>query len=94
MTKLTRIVWTRNALADLEQVRAYLLENADPDTMRLEAARIWTATQRLTRFPASGRPGRIPETRELVVAPYILPYRIKDNVVEILDVFHSAQKRG
>ncbi|MDY6850779.1 MAG: type II toxin-antitoxin system RelE/ParE family toxin, partial [Thermodesulfobacteriota bacterium] len=46
------------------------------------------------RFPAGGRPGRIPQTRELVVAPYILPYRIKDDVVEILDVFHSAQKRG
>lgn len=79
---------------DLEQIRAYLLENADLDTMRIQAARIWTATQRLKRFPASGRPGRIPQTRELVVAPYILPYRIKDDVVEILDVFHSAQKWG
>jgi len=91
---LTRIIWTRNALYDLERIRAYLLENADSETMRLEAARIWTAAQRLKQFPASGRPGRIPQTRELVVPPYILPYRIKDDVVEILDVFHSAQKWG
>ena len=91
---MTRIIWTRNALYDLERIRAYLLENADSETMRSEAARIWTAAQRLTRFPASGRPGRIPQTRELVAPPYILPYRIKDGVVEILDVFHSAQKWG
>lgn len=41
-----------------------------------------------------GRPGRISGTRELVVTkfPYILPYRVRNNAVEILRVFHTARK--
>jgi plasmid stabilization system protein ParE len=33
-------------------------------------------------------------TRELVVAntPYLVPYRVRNNVVEILRVFHGARK--
>ena len=41
-----------------------------------------------------GRPGRIAGTRELVVTrfSYILPYRVRNESVEILRVFHSARK--
>jgi toxin ParE1/3/4 len=49
----------------------------------------------LTRFsPGLGRPGRVEGTRELVVAntPYLVSYRVRNNVVEILRVFHGARK--
>lgn len=41
-----------------------------------------------------GRPGRIPGTRELIFPslPYIVPYRIRGEIVEILSVFHAARK--
>ena len=94
MTALAKIVWTRNALNDLERIRHYLLEQADPEIMQSEVVRIWIATLRLKRFPASGRPGRVPDTRELIVPPYILPYRILEERVEILDVFHHARNWG
>jgi toxin ParE1/3/4 len=48
----------------------------------------------LARHLGLGRPGRLEGTRELVVAntPYLVPYRVRNNVVEILRVFHGARK--
>jgi toxin ParE1/3/4 len=41
-----------------------------------------------------GRVGRIEGTRELVVSglPYILPYRIVDDVVQIASVIYTSRK--
>jgi len=39
-----------------------------------------------------GRPGRVPETRELVIQPYIVAYRVKGGIVQILRVLHSARE--
>jgi toxin ParE1/3/4 len=91
LTRPVEIAWTLNALEDLENLRLYLEEQAGRGVMHSEARRIWESTARLASFPASGRPGRVPDTRELVVPPYIIPYRVRDGRVEILDVFHSAQ---
>jgi plasmid stabilization system protein ParE len=46
----------------------------------------------LTEEPHRGRAGRWPNTRELVVRPYVIPYRVKGETVEILRVFHSARE--
>lgn len=91
MTRPLEIVWTLNALEDLESLRLYLEEQAGQGIMLSEARRIWESVAGLADFPASGRPGRVPGTRELIVPPYILPYRVRDERVEILDLFHSAQ---
>ena len=44
--------------------------------------------------PNLGRAGRILGTRELVISnlPYILPYQVRNEVVEVLRVFHAARK--
>jgi toxin ParE1/3/4 len=49
--------------------------------------------ERLRDFPRSGRAGRIPETRELVVSgtPYIVVYLVSDGV-EFIRVLHGAQQ--
>ena len=41
--------------------------------------------------PAMGRPGRVPGTRELVLQPYpfLIPYRVKGEEIQILRVFHT-----
>lgn len=91
MARPFTITWTLNALEDLESLRLYLEQQAGQVVMQAEAKRIWESVTRLAQFPASGRPGRVPGTRELVVPPYILPYRVRDERVEILDLFHSAQ---
>jgi len=49
--------------------------------------------ERLRDFPLSGRTGRIPQTRELVVAgtPYIVVYLFAIDV-ELIRVLHGAQQ--
>jgi toxin ParE1/3/4 len=58
------------------------------------ALTIVKAVSQLKDQPGTGRAGRVPGTRELVIAetPYIVPYRVKNDVVEILRVYHSARK--
>ena len=68
------------------------------DNSAAVAARIVTTiferADNLAKFPHLGRPGRIPDTRELVVVdtPFIVPYRVHDAEVEILAVFHGARQ--
>jgi toxin ParE1/3/4 len=47
-------------------------------------------------FPRRGRPGRQPETRELVaMPPYIIVYRITGtDTVTVLRIWHAAQDRS
>jgi toxin ParE1/3/4 len=42
----------------------------------------------------SGRAGRVPGTRELVIAgtPFIIPYRVAENTIQILRVLHGKRK--
>ncbi len=56
--------------------------------------RVPPAVGRLANHPALGRPGRVSGTRELVVSgtPYIVPYRVRGETVEILRVQHAARK--
>ena len=44
-------------------------------------------------FPNRGRTGRIAGTRELVFGPlpYIAVYRVTEDIVEILRIYHGAQ---
>jgi len=47
----------------------------------------------LETMPNRGRSGRIAGTREFVIAPFILVYRVKADAVEILRIYHAAQRR-
>ncbi|TAI66617.1 hypothetical protein CWO89_07380 [Bradyrhizobium sp. Leo170] len=46
----------------------------------------------LSDNPEMERPGRVPGTRELVIpmTPYIVPYRVAGQTVQVLRVFHGA----
>ncbi len=88
-----KIVWLRRALANLEQEADYIGET-DPAAAARVLARLREAVQRLADHPESGRPGRILGTRELVVSglPYVIPYRVSGNQVQILRIFHTSRK--
>jgi toxin ParE1/3/4 len=87
------IVWYPLALDDLESLRAYIARD-DPGSAEATAHRILEAVETLTRFPERGRRGRVPRTRELVIprTPYIVAYRVRGDVVEILRVLHGARR--
>jgi len=88
-----RVRWLRPALRNLEEEAEYIARD-DPLAAARVVERIVTRVERLAAHPALGRPGRVPGTRELVVAgtPYIIPYRVRGAEVEILRVFHGARK--
>jgi len=88
-----RVRWLDQAVNDLIEVRRFIAED-NPAAASEAAQRIREAARLLSNYPAAGRPGRVPNTRELVVAgtPYILPYRVRGGAVEVLRVLHGARK--
>jgi toxin ParE1/3/4 len=88
-----RIVWRRQALADLAALQAYIAQD-DAQAARRIAQRIVGAVEGLASLPGIGRPGRVEGTRELVIArtPYIVPYRLKADEAQILRVYHAARR--
>ncbi len=88
-----RVRWLRRALRNLEEEAEYIARD-DPNAAARIVDRIATSVERLGTHPASGRIGRVPGTRELVVSgtPYIVPYRVRGETVEILRVFSRRAK--
>jgi toxin ParE1/3/4 len=88
-----QIRWVRLALQDLEEIAGFISQN-NPEAARELVRRIRNATQILAEHPHSGRAGRIPGTRELVIGgtQYIVPYRVVGDEVQILRVLHGAKK--
>jgi toxin ParE1/3/4 len=88
-----KIVWAAQALQDLMLVREHIKKDNESAAARV-ARRLRVAAKQLATHSEIGRPGRVGSTRELVVSgtPYILPYRIRHDSVEILAVLHGAQE--
>ena len=87
-----QVRWTRPAAQDLELI-ARRIRQDNPAVARRIARTIYERCMGLELFPNRGRNGRIADTRELVFAPlpYIAVYRVKDDAVEILRIYHSSQ---
>ena len=86
-----RVKWTRKALINLDDAVEYIARD-NPTAARKVALRIWDGSQMLALQPNLGRPGRVQNTRELVISdlPYILPYSQKGNTIYILRVMHTS----
>ena len=91
--KPLKVRWLKQALANLEAEAEYISRDSHAAAQRLVMA-IEQAVQLLASHPALGRAGRVEGTRELVVTgtPYIIPYRVREDRVELLRVFHAARK--
>ena len=87
------IVWAPQALEDIEAAFDYLMER-NPEAARRVYYDILFQVELLTEQPFSGRIGRVTGTRELVVTstPFIVPYRVYQERLEIIRVFHSARQ--
>jgi toxin ParE1/3/4 len=88
-----RVRWLRAALRNLDAEAAYIAED-NPAAARLVVERVLSAVAMLAEQPNLGRPGRVPNTRELVVLKtrYLVPYRVRGEFVDVLRVFHTSRR--
>jgi toxin ParE1/3/4 len=85
-----QIAWTEQALADLAEIERYI-EQDKPEAAERVAAHLWTSVEHLAEFPQLGRPGRRPGTRNLIIPPYVISYRVRSQRLEILSVWHGRR---
>ena len=87
-----RLRWTTPAANDLYTIVEHIQQD-NSDAASDVAQTIYDGCDSLRRFPHRGRKGRIDGTRELIFTglPYIVVYRVKDQVVEIGRIYHGAQ---
>jgi toxin ParE1/3/4 len=85
--------WTKPALLDLEEIGDFIARD-DAAAAAKTVATILDHAEALAAHPHLGRAGRIAGTRELVVAhtPFVVPYRVVGDDVQILAVFHGARR--
>ena len=89
-----RVRWLRRALANLDAEAEYIAQD-NPAAAARTVTTIHRAVENLKRYPPMGRPGRVMGTRELVIpgTPYVVPYRVRHDTVEVLRAFHGARRR-
>jgi len=91
---MAQIIWTEPALSDLEAIAEYIALDKPGAASRL-VQKIFSSTDRLGRFPESGR--RPPELkqskyRELIVNPCRIFYRVEGEQVFIVYVMRGESK--
>lgn len=90
-----RILWTDEALDDLEEILAYYHAETGPRTAEAVERRIVEQVEGLPPFPERIRKSeRIPGARELVInrLPYIAFVKLLPDAILVLNVVHTARK--
>ncbi len=83
--------WTPIAADNLTAVYDYLAQDNEK-AARATVEELLKAVDRLEQFPRIGREGRRSGTRELVLPPFIVVYRIREDVVVIDAILHSSRR--
>ena len=90
---MTRVIWTRQAVEDVEAVKAYVARDSVRYAVLL-TEQIVAFVDRLESFPESGRV--VPEVgdrllREVIFGAYRIVYRNQPEAVEVVAVHHAAR---
>lgn len=82
------------AIRDLRETRTYIAQD-DPEAAARVATRIESAIALIAKRPEIGRPAADQPVREWSVPglPFVIPYRVSDDVIEIVRVFHTSRRR-
>jgi len=81
------------AITDLQSIQLYVARDSLLQAHAVVQSIVTFTEQQLTTFPATGRSGRLPGTLELMIPklPYFIPYRLHNNRIEILRVYHTSR---
>ncbi len=85
--------WLRRALLDLDDAYSYVAADKPGAALRL-VEQIEEGVRQLSLHPNLGRAGRVPGTRELVIAgtPFLVVHRLDAGRAVILTVLHGARR--
>ncbi|MBF0462941.1 MAG: type II toxin-antitoxin system RelE/ParE family toxin [Magnetococcales bacterium] len=95
---MTAILWTDTTKADFLGLVEWLTTK-NPDAAARVGRHILDTVEHLAEHPLMGKPGRSPDTRELVVttAPYVVVYsvthgdhKLKLSQIFVLRILHNA----
>jgi addiction module RelE/StbE family toxin len=88
-----QIRWSAAASEDLSRIFEYIRPD-NPSAAERVVRTIYDSTGSLESFPYRGRVGRVDGTRELVLPslPFVIVYRVLQDVVEVAGVIHGAQR--
>lgn len=89
---MPEVVWRPRAEQDLQEI-IYRIWQDNPNRAFSFAQEIQSKAASLCQFPLRYRAGRLLGTREMVLHPnYLLIYRVKDNIIEILRIKHARMQ--
>jgi toxin ParE1/3/4 len=90
---MAEVRWTPQAADDLDAIAEFISQDS-PHYSNLFVLDVLCAVDRLIQFPKSGR--IVPEiddplVREVILGSYRIIYRLRQDIVEILTVFHGSR---
>jgi addiction module RelE/StbE family toxin len=87
------IRWSPKAADDLARIVAHIQKDSRDAAQRV-AQTVFARAEALNTFPQLGRPGRVQGTRELPLSPlpFFIVYRIRQEIIEIANILHGAQR--
>ena len=90
-----RVVYTDDALADLENILSYIAER-NPTAAAYVTTRIESAVSDIALFPHASRLDPETGVREHVIPglPLLIIHTVSDDLIEIIAIFHTARDPG
>lgn len=88
---MAKVVWSQRAISDLIDIRAYIGEERPLAAQRM-AERLLQAGESLAKFPERGRLAKRGLREWTLIYPYVLRYRVRKGVVEIVRIKHGAER--
>ena len=86
------VIWSERAEQCLASIVEFIARDNVQAALEMDM-QLQNVADGLAIFPYTGKPGRVPGTRELVAHEYyILVYRLTDNAVHIVTVLHSSMR--
>jgi plasmid stabilization system protein ParE len=87
---VAKVIWTDKALAGLTAIVDWISKDRPRAAIRI-AEKIMRAGDSLDRFPERGRAISRDRRELIVMAPYLIRYRVETSRVTILEVRHAAR---
>ncbi|WP_084614870.1 type II toxin-antitoxin system RelE/ParE family toxin [Pseudomonas batumici] len=93
---MPNIALTGKAESDLDSIHEYYASRLGAGSADAVIAQIFESLEKLEMFTGLGRPSQTPDIRELVLSkfPFIAPYRLVGDEVQILRILHQRTERS